>query len=380
MKGKGKKTLWCRFLSLTLLFFFGCTSKGTYIPLYEPPEKKQPFFPSPYLEPLPAHRVPEFSDDMDGSSLIKAIDSSLIFFRLFNNDEPFYMGQFPTTVAKVRDTLLFLRDIARKNHTEIALKDFHLFRARGDDGTGKITFTGYYEPLLYGSLERSERFKYPLYRAPTNMLKKYTRKEIDRHGALAGKGLELLWVDDPVELFFLHIQGSGKIELEDGRTINVGFDGTNGYPYTSIGTYLLKAGKLTENDLSMVTIKKYLRDHPAERDEILDKNERYVFFRIVTDGPRGALAVPLTGGRTIASNLSLYPKGAPALIFTKKPIIKNSKVIAKQNLARLVFNQDTGVALSRAGRVDIFMGSGEEAALQEGFLKETGELYFLLKK
>ncbi|MDO8721259.1 MAG: MltA domain-containing protein, partial [Syntrophales bacterium] len=286
--------------------------------------------PSYALELLPAGDVPSLSDDLDGDSLELAIERSLQYFNRFKDTDVYYFGVLKSSVRKMKESLIAFRDIVKLpvpvQAKEEKIKDaFDFYRSAGDDGKGRVIFTGYYEPVLEGSFSKSEKYRYPLYRPPGEAIPRYRRAEIDGGGSLAGRNLEIIWVDDFVDLFFLHIQGSGSIRLPDGRLVQVGYAQSNGYPYRSISAYLLDEGKLTKGDLSMKSIKKFLREHPAEAASILNYNERYVFFRFVENGPLGALDVPVTGGRTIASDHNVYPKGALALIRARKPVIDIDK-------------------------------------------------------
>jgi membrane-bound lytic murein transglycosylase A len=209
----------------------------------------------------------------------------------------------------------------------------------------------------------------------------FTRHEIDTLGRLKGKGHEIAWVKDPVDLFFLHIQGSGLLRLEDGRLLHLNYAASNGRPYTSIGKILLDLGKIREEELSMQRLRRYLFDHPEEREDLLARNERYIFFRIARDGAIGSLGVPLTPGRSIATDSRLFPKGALAFIVTQRPILDDAgNLVGWQPVSRFVLNQDTGAAIRGSGRVDLFFGNGPEAGAAAGHMRSTGRIYFLLKK
>lgn len=340
------------------------------------------------LDLIHGESIPYFFDDLDWDSLNLAIKRSLQYLERLRNEEVVFLGNRQTTVEKIKETLIAFRDIMQRsepnNVKEKKIRDaFDFYRSIGDDGKGRVIFTGYYEPILEGSFTKTERYRYPIYRAPENMddaVYRYMRAEIDEFGVLAGKNLEILWVDDLIDLFFLHVQGSGKIRLPDGSFIQVGYAQSNGYPYRSIANYLLEKGKITKAELSMETIKKYLREHQEDMTSVFNYNERYVFFRIVEGGPFGALNIPVTGGRTIASDPDFFPKGALALISTRKPLLDKSNIVSWESFSRFVLNQDAGVAIKGPGRIDLFCGSGKDAAVVAGSLKEAGELFFLIKK
>ena len=183
----------------------------------------------------------------------------------------------------------------------------------------------------------------------------FSRHEIDELGLLNGKGFEIAWAKDPVDLFFLHIQGSGLLQLQDGRVLQLNYAASNGLPYTSIGKVLLDQKRIREEEVSMQSLRRYLGDHPEQRDRIFAKNKRYIFFRIVEEGPIGNLGVPLTAGRSIATDKRLFPKGALALMVTQRPIL-NSKgaLVGWEPFSRFVLNQDTGSAIRGKRRVDLF--------------------------
>ena len=358
--------------------------------------------PSSFLELVPSSSIDSLTDDLDVASLSLAIDRSLQYFSRFNDADVYYVGARQSTVAEMVETLKAFRDIVSVTESDQAkqkkIRDtFDFYRSRGDDINGQVIFTGYYEPILSGSLSKTTQYRYPLYRAPDEtvalnagksvgrmvkgeVLPHYKRAEIDSDKSLSGRNLEIVWVDDFVALFFLQIQGSGKVRLSDGNLIQVGYAQSNGYPYRSISNYMVDKGMLSKNDTSLPAIKKYLREHPDEMERVFNYNERYVFFRLLDKGPIGSLGIAVTGGRTIASDPGVFPKGALAFIRTRKPLIDKGEVVKWITFSRFVLNQDTGAAIIGAGRIDIFCGGGAEAEGMAGRLKEGGELIFLLKK
>jgi membrane-bound lytic murein transglycosylase A len=209
----------------------------------------------------------------------------------------------------------------------------------------------------------------------------YTRAEIDGEQKLEGAECKLVWLRDPVDIFFLHIQGSGMIRMPGGQYRRVGYAGTNGRPYRSIGKDLLDKGVLKPEEISLQTIREYLRGHPEVRNEIMWRNESYVFFRWVKEGPVGSLNVPLTAGRSIAMDGRYQPRGALAFLFSEKPQLDlKGEVRGWEPLHRWVLNQDTGGAIKGVGRVDLFCGTGEAAESIAGRLKQDGKIYFLIKR
>jgi membrane-bound lytic murein transglycosylase A len=269
------------------------------------------------------------------------------------------------------------------------------------DGSDSGTITGYYEPLLKGSRTRSAVYRYPIHAVPDDLLTidladvypevknlrlrgrlegkrivpYYPRADIEagRGGAL---GKELLWVDNAVELFFLQVQGSGRVALDSGETVRVGYADQNGYPYRSIGRVLIDRGEMTLDQASMQGIKAWAERNPERLAELLNQNASYVFFRespVTADGPNGALGVPLTAGRSLAVDPRAVPLGAPVFLATTMP---NST----QPLNRLMVAQDTGGAIRGAVRADFFWGFGDEAGAQAGRMRQSGRMWVLLPR
>jgi membrane-bound lytic murein transglycosylase A len=264
-------------------------------------------------------------------------------------------------------------------------ESFDFFKAAGRGEKRSVLFTGYYEPILEGSFVKKTQYRHPIYEVPGDMVVAnlgkfktkfrgeriggrvvgrevvpyYNRKEIDGDGVLANRGLEIAWLADPVDVFFLHIQGSGLVRLADGGFMQVSYAESNGRPYRGIGRLLLDQGKVTEKDLSLGGIKKYLRDNPGEMAAILNHNESYVFYRIVEEGPVGSIGVPLTGGRSIATDLELFPRGALSFIRLRKPLLdENKRITSWVGFSRFVLNQDAGGVIKGPGRADVFCGRG----------------------
>ena len=193
--------------------------------------------------------------------------------------------------------------------------------------------------------------------------------------------MEIAWLKDPVDVTFLHIQGSGRLRLPDGTETAVGYQASNGHPYRSIGRYMLENRFLSREEMSMQSIRRYLAEHPEIIQEVLNHNPSYVFFRILENGPFGNINVPLTPGRSLALDSSLFPKGALCFISCKKPVINNNgKITGWTDFSRFVLNQDTGGAIKGSGRADLFWGSGTYAELAAGHMKHEGKLYVLIKK
>ncbi|WP_416237455.1 murein transglycosylase A [Sulfitobacter sp. F26169L] len=243
------------------------------------------------------------------------------------------------------------------------------------DGNDAL-FTGYFEPELEGSLYRSDRYRYPVYKMPAEARRNrpwLTRREILESGVMDGRGLEIAYVDDPVELFFLQIQGSGRIRLPDGRALRVGYRGSNGHDYRSIGQELVRQGIYEPHQVSAQVIKNWVRRNPDEGQELLYHNPSYVFFREVSKvpsdkGPLGAMNRSITTMRTIAVDPSIIRLGSPVWI----------EKDGKKPLRRLMIAQDTGSAIKGAQRADVFFGTGDKAGREAGTLRDPGRLVVLM--
>ena len=261
--------------------------------------------------------------------------------------------------------------------------------------------TGYYEPVLEGSRTAQGKFQTPIYRRPPDLINVVdeterasksdgfthlrktetgtapfpTRAEIEQ-GALAGKGLELLYLADPVDVFFMHIQGSGRIKLTDGTTVRINYDGKNGYPYTSIGRYLIDKGLLAADKVSLQSLCKWLRADPERGKQVMWQNQSFIFFRELGDGegPLGALKVALTPERSLAVDTAYHMLGSP--IYVSAPSLQHARKDAGFN--RLMVAQDVGSAIKGPERGDIYFGSGEKAGRLAGTTKHPGNFFVLI--
>ncbi|MBT8455543.1 MAG: murein transglycosylase [Rhodobacteraceae bacterium] len=237
-------------------------------------------------------------------------------------------------------------------------------------------FTGYFEPELRGSRTPSDKFRYPLYRKPPEVepgQQWYTRAEIEKNRILSGRGLEIAWIDDPVDVFFLQIQGSGRIRLDDGGKIRVGYGGRNGHEYRSVGRELVRRGLFEAHQVSAGVIRNWVRRNPTDGTELLHHNPSFIFFREVSEvpsesGPLGAMNRSITALRSIAVDPEYTPLGAP--VWVEKD--------GKSPLRRLMIAQDTGSAIKGAQRADIFYGSGAEAGKIAGRVRDDGRMVVLL--
>jgi membrane-bound lytic murein transglycosylase A len=353
------------------------------------------------------------ADDLAFAGLADAARQSMEYLKKLPPETSMPLGPVRTNAAEmamtIQDFLMIIENTSLSSEQKINLikKEFELYRSVGSNGRGKVLFTGYYEPVISCRRNTDNAFRYPLYRKPDDIIevdlsqfgdnfsrdrlfgrlagKKvipyFSRQEIDQQKVLGGKGLEVLWCADPVDIYLVHVQGSGRADLGNGEVVGILFDGQNGRPYRSIGKYLIEAGAIPKEDMSMPAIREYLRTHPDELFTVLNQNQSYVFFRIDTSPAVGSIGVPLTPNRSIATDYRLFPKGALAFIRTDRPLtIEQGKVKEWTTLTRFVLNQDTGGAIRGPGRVDLFWGQGTEAELGAGYMQQEGKLYFLLRK
>ncbi len=242
----------------------------------------------------------------------------------------------------------------------------------GDNGDSEGLFTGYFEMTLRGSRQRGGAFQSPIYRRPPDPTR-YSRAEIE-DGALAGQNLELLWVDDPVDAFFLEIQGSGRVRLHEGGTVRVGYDGGNAKPYVAIGRLLIERGEIPREQVTMASIRTWMKTHPPEGAALRRENPSFVFFRkIAGDAPVGAQLVALTAGRSLAVDRAFIPLGLPIWLEARERYAPNI-------IRRLVIAQDAGGAIKGPVRGDLFWGHGVAAASGAGAMNARGRYYLLVPR
>ena len=362
------------------------------------------------IERIPVSKYPLFKDNGDFNDLIAGIDGSLAYLSRIPAEREFYFNEDIYTAGHLKNSLLVFRNKVAEKPVPMDLnrfirENYLLYRSVGSNGRGEMLFTGYYEPAIKGRLEKSPGYPYPVYASPNDLTtidlslfgddfkgKKiigrhtgrtvvpyYDRSEIDHTGILDGHSEILAWVGDPIDLFFLQIQGSGKIILESGNYINVHYHTINGHPYRSIGRMLIDEGKIAREEMSMQKIRSYLKEHPEEVERVLNYNPSYVFFKLEDDGPIGYIQVKLTPVRSIALDRKIFPPAALAYIETQKPELDRfGEIYQWQPLSTFVLNQDTGGAIKGPGRADVFWGNGHYAEVAAGHMQHPGKLYFLV--
>ena len=330
--------------------------------------------PQPRIVELSA--LPGWQQDASFQAFPALLESCGVIETL-SSDQALGVGGSPTEWREPCDAIRQLK-AALVQDTDAALRgvmEAQFIALDPGAGTSALV-TGYYEPELNGSRKKDAAHPYPLYRLPPNPTQ-FDRAEIDA-GALAGKKLELLWVSDRIDAFFLQVQGSGRVRLQSGEVVRVGFAGTNERQYASIGKAMVDAGIMTKEEASLQTIRAYLQAHPDEIDSWLHKNQRYVFFKeqkAISDnqGPIGAFHVPLTPGRSVAVDPEIVPLGLPLWLETTRPV-------TNAPLQRLVVAQDKGSAIKGPGRIDLFWGAGDEAEAMAGPMKQPGTYWIIVPR
>ena len=397
---------------LLLLMVTGCTASRTRDPgppipsLTVPAESTAA---SLFLRPIPPADRPALIDN--GGDGWEALRQAVAHSEEWLAEQPvgraLVFGSRSVGAGEMRDALRRFREQLATDPSPEQLAQwvdthFDVLESVGDE-EGNVLVTGYYEPVIEGSRESSAEYSVPVYGVPDDLVQVYlgdfrsewdgeritgrveggrmvpywTRAQIRGESVLAGQGLEIAWVRDPVDLFFVEVQGSGAIRLPDGEELRIGYAASNGRPYRSIGRLLIDEAKIPEEDISMQSIRRFLAEHPEEIRRVLDHNESFVFFRPLDTPPLGVLGVPVTPERSIATDQRIFPPGALAFLETTRPTTATAPA---QPLRRWVLNQDTGGAIRGPGRVDFFWGRGEEAAEMAGRMKQPGRLFFLVPK
>ena len=372
--------------------------------------------PAAALSPVNPEDFPDFADGGGRKGLLESIEHSLAYYKALPSYTSFYFGQDVYSAATLIDSLKRLQVILKNpiepaKLNEIFKKEFSVYKSAGAGAQGKVTFSSYYEASLKAKFSSDAEYRYPLYARPAdlldadlgsfvprlkgeriagraegkNILPYYTREDIDSGGAIKGRGLEIAWAKNPLDILFLQIQGSGWIEIAGSTQIyHIRYAGDNGRPFVSVGQYLIGSGRIPGEGFTKDRMIDYLNGlSEAERQSMLNRNPRYIFFEITsaTTATRGSLLVPLTAERSIASDPKFYPPGALAWIKTERPVFDSDwKLAGKEAFSGFVLNQDEGGAIKGAGRIDFFAGRGKKAEKMAEKLWFTGDLYFFVKK
>ena len=357
-----------------------------------------------------------FTDDKDFAGLNEALSRNISALENIPADKPMHFGPIATSYGAYTKALRGLRKVISSGQDAAEINDYILTNFRilefyGGDTWGTVMTTGYFEPVLMGSMQQTSLYSYPLYRKPDTLLTIrpsefssalnkvgrlkgrvqgnsvvpfYTRQQIDEDKPLSNRGLELVWVD-PIDAFFLHIQGSGTIVVPGYKTLHLVYADKNGRRYEAIGRFLKEV--LPKDNISMQSITQYLRTlSPKDRDHILHKNPSYVFFKPSKKRAITAMGIPATAGRTIAVDRRFAPKGALAFLTYKKPVFDGEVARADDlpdsyiETGRFVLDQDTGGAITGTGHIDLFCGSGLEAQREAGVMRHQGHLVYFVPR
>jgi len=411
-----------KFKRFYLVMFMSCALLAEFAILYYflilVPKKAPIKSPTEYLMEVEKDEIPRFTySDDDFEELKKAFEREEEFLSrkiAYGRKLPFGEQELPASLIKESAQLLLetLQEAkTQKELNRLVRERFTIYQAVGEEGEGKVLFTGYYSPICEGSLDKHGPFRYALYLKPDDLkvanlaefspalegeriiyridpsrgeiVPYWSREDIAKAEVLEGQNLEFVYLKDRIDRFYLMIEGSGKITLEDGRTFWVRYSATNGRPYTSLGRLLAKEGKIPEGKLSLRSIREYFQAHPEEVDQYLSQNECFIFFAKdeKKKGAIGAAGAELTPERSIAMDKRIFPLGALAYIEYPEPELnREGEVVGIEKSARFVFCQDTGGVIKGPGRADIYFGEGKRALDKAGHLKGQGKLYFLVIK
>jgi membrane-bound lytic murein transglycosylase A len=334
--------------------------------------------------------------DCNRQALTAAIDQSLRYLETDSAAVAYQKLQIPGfTRERVRRSLVRFRAILQqaKDPDElqrIVQREFEFYQSVGTDGMGRVDFTAYFEPSYQASPVRTEEFRYPLYRRPLGLDQwrspHPTRAELE---GVDGSppvdspllGQELVWLPNRLQAYLVQVQGSGRLQMPDGSQMTIGFDGNTDYPYVSLGKELVNDGVFPLEELTLPKLIDYFETHPEKLSDYIPRNNRFIFFR-ATNGapPTGSLGRPVTPRRSIATDKSLMPPGAIALMSTDLPMPHGDNDWIKIPRNLYVLDQDTGSAIKGAGRVDLFLGAGANVQTEAGLVNNPGSLYYLLLK
>jgi membrane-bound lytic murein transglycosylase A len=355
---------------------------------------------------------PVFSDTYVFENLKESIQRSLDYFKRVPPDREYYFGSDTVSAQRMIATLQYFLNFVQTHPSQGQLthfinSNFMVYQSVGSNRRHEVLFTGYFEPVIQGSLSKSAEYCYPIYALPSDLIfadlslfssqfpkeriigrlegnqliPYYNRREIEENNRLKSHAEIIAWTNDLIDLFFLQIQGSGKIQLDTGSVLHVHYQASNGHPYRSIGRLLIDEGKISKEEMSMQKIRTYLEENPHEIKRILNHNPSYVFFQLEPEGPIGSLQEKLTAARSIALDYRIFPSGALAYVETVRPELDATGHISQWiDLNGFVLNQDTGGAIRGPGRADFFWGSGHYAKLAAGHMQHPGSLFFLVLK
>ncbi len=385
------------------------------------PEKKKVITAGNALVKCAPFQYGFFSDTRRFDDIEKAARQSLLYYKRVPDNRTFVFGKDTyskqTMIASLERFAAFVKTSPAPDELNAFVRrHYRVYRTAREDSE-QVLFTGYFEPTFKGRLEQSTTYRCPLYSVPDDLvtvaislfseecerrprlfgritpdntvIPYYTREEINQIKDFEKRASPVVWLKNRLDRLFLEIQGSGRIVLENGKTIRVHYAAKNGHAYRSIGKYLIEKEDMPKHKVSMQSIRRWLKNNPEKMDAVLHHNPSFVFFKQETGGPYGCLGVPVTPMRSIATDSRLFPKGALCFIRTSIPVpgaetgsaeAKPGRSGTLKPFSGFVFNQDTGGAIKGPSRADLFFGNGKKAAFGAGRMKYPGELYFLVLK
>jgi len=337
-----------------------------------------------------------WGENGDKENLLKAIDYSLNYLKTKKAEAAYQKYIVPEiTRERVEKSLKRFRELVvnYQNAEELQTavnKEFVFYKSIGSDNKGTILFTGYYKPIYRASRKQTSVYRYPVYSLPDDF-KSWskphpTRLELEGADALQAdkgklKGSELFWLKSRMDAFLAQVQGSAVLEFPDGTTTSINYAANTDHEYVSLGKELIKDGKLEQEGITLEKVINYLEENPESQNKYLPRNPRFIFFKDTKDAAAiGSLNVPVTPERSIATDKSLMPPGALALVNTRLPYVGRNGRLEYRRVSRFVLDQDTGSAIKTPGRVDYFMGTGKVAGDRAGVTGGNGSLYYLLLK
>ncbi|MBU0637460.1 MAG: MltA domain-containing protein [Planctomycetes bacterium] len=379
----------------------GCRQAASEMEPFQPPKAERD-----YGRPLPPGQLalrklepsgyPDFSKAYrNRAGLEEAIRHSLAYLAKPSSQDHYPYGDISHARA-VASLERFLEVLAEARSPEeldqLVRRDFEVYQSVGCDGRGTVFFTGYYCPIFAGRKQRDERFRYPLYSLPPDLVKDAAGRTLGRRTPEGGlvaystrrgieedhllDGLEIAWLKDPFEAYVVTVQGSAKLRLEDGSLYELGYAGNTGHEYTSVGRKMVADGVIGRDELSLQAMLAYFTAHPEQVQTYCWQNDRYVFFQEAPGGPFGSINVPVTPFRTLATDKEVFPRACLAFVNTTLPRIYGER-IRQLPFASFALDQDTGGAIRAPGRCDVFMGIGPAAEAVAGRTGAEGALYYL---
>ncbi|TWT44095.1 Membrane-bound lytic murein transglycosylase A precursor [Phycisphaerae bacterium RAS1] len=378
----------------------------------QPQEEMKPFEPKTgkdYTRPLPPGQLalrkigpeayPDFSQGFNHrAGLEDAIRNSLDYLSKPSSKKYYPYGDVTheRAIASLKRFLQALQSAKSGQELDAAIRrDFDVYQSVGCDDVGTVLFTGYYCPIFEGRKQRDERFRYPLYKLPPDLVKDAegktlgrklpgggtgpypSRREIDEGRIL--EGMEIAWLSDPFEAYVCSVQGSAKLRQPDGSLYELGYAGNNGYTYTPVAEAMIRDGAIRKEDLSLQTLIRYFKEHPDKVSHYCWQNPRFIFFREAPGGPFGSLGQPVIPFRSVATDKEVYPRACLAFHDTTIPRLYQGQIMQMRTGA-FVLDQDTGGAIRAAGRCDVFMGIGPDAEAIAGRTLAEGHLYYVFVK